>query len=706
MTFPAVEHAPWVVSFSAALVNHLWQSTVVVALAWLVTLALRKNQARTRYWVWMVASLKFAVPFWLLIAAGEALRPANPVAAGATTALAVVQQMTQPFPQGTSSVGTVEFPTAISTESAAHAGDVLPWVLFAVWLCGVLVLAVSWVRSWAKVRAAVQGASPLSLPMMEGCGVRVLSTATLLEPGVFGLVKPVVLLPLGITERLSEAQLRTIVAHELTHIRRRDNLTAALHMLVATVFWFHPTVWGIKARLLEERERACDEAVLQSGNDADVYAESILTVCRFYVESPVACVAGVTGSDLKERIVRIMTEQSLRKLDLSRKVLLAACGVAAVAMPLAFGVMDARPVHAQAADANSQGIVGTWQGTLHAGRDLRIVFKIAKDGLGYTAMSYSVDQGGAKIPVKTTTFVEGTVKMTIPAVGGSYEGKLSADGKTINGSLNQGAPLELVLTKATPETEWAIPEPPPPPKPMDANANPTFEVATIKPTKPDEKRKMITIQDRKFVIVNQSLNSLISFAYGVHAKQIVNAQPWMDTDKYDITAQPDGEGQPSEKQWREMLEKLLADRFKLSFHRDKKELAVYVLSVGKGGPKLEKDESDPNGLPGLFFRGKLGDLGVRNANMGDFVHLMQSVVLDRPVVDQTGITGRYDFTLKWTPDDSQFGGEAVGTPPSTDSNPPPNLYTAIQEQIGLKLDATKAPAEVLVIDRVEKPSEN
>ena len=571
--------------------------------------------------------------------------------------------MTQPFPQGVSSVGTVEFPTAISAESAAHARDVLPWVLFAVWLCGVLVLA--GVLGGGAGRGCGRRCGvlrPLSLPMMEGCGVRVLSTATLLEPGVFGIVKPVLLLPLGITERLSEAQLRTIVAHELTHIRRRDNLTAALHMLVATVFWFHPAVWGIKARLLEERERACDEAVLQSGNDADLYAESILTVCRFYVESPVACVAGVTGSDLKERIVRIMTEQSLRKLDLSRKVLLAACGVAAVAMPLAFGVMDARPVHAQAADANSQGIVGTWQGTLHWGQDVRIVFKIAKaDGGGYTAMWYSVDHDGAKIPAKTITFSDGTVKMIIPAVNGTYEGKLSADGRTIVGNLNQGSPQAFNLTKATPETAWAIPEPPAPPRAMDPNISPNFEVATIKPTKPDEKRQMITIQGRKFVIVNQSLSSAIEFTYGLQAKQIINARPWMESERYDITAQIEGEGEPSEKQWREMLAKVLADRFQLKFHRDERELAVYALSVGKGAPKLDKDETDPNGIPGLGFRGRLGDLAVRNANMSDFIRFLQNVVLlDRPVVDQTGITGRYDFTLKWTPDDSQFGGEAAG----------------------------------------------
>jgi uncharacterized protein (TIGR03435 family) len=178
--------------------------------------------------------------------------------------------------------------------------------------------------------------------------------------------------------------------------------------------------------------------------------------------------------------------------------------------------------------------------------------------------------------------------------------------------------------------------------------------------------------------------------------------------KFDVDGKPDGEGAPSDTQWRGMMQKLIADRFKFTFHRDKKELSVYVLSVAKGGPKLTKSDGDPNGLPGLFFRGKLGDLGVRNATMGDFTSMiLQGAVLDRPVLDQTAITGRYDFTLLWTPDDSQFSGMGAKIPPPTDNAAaPPNLYTAIQEQIGLKLDATQAPAEVFIVDHVEKPSAN
>jgi uncharacterized protein (TIGR03435 family) len=404
-----------------------------------------------------------------------------------------------------------------------------------------------------------------------------------------------------------------------------------------------------------------------------------------------------------------MSDQAPRKLDFSRRLLLIMAVLLTVAATSIFGPLHIARVRAQAkADTAPQGIADTWQGTLHAGKDLRVVFKISKaDGGGYKAVSYSIDQGGDGIPVNKITLDGNTVKMTLTMINGAYEGKLSPDGKTITGTWTQGSPLPLVLTRATPETEWTIPPPTPKLPPMDANANPSFEVATIKPSKPDDPRKAFIVQGRRFQIINQPLTAILSFSYDVQAKQLIGLPPWADTDKYDIDATPDGEGAPSSKQWKIMIQKLVAERFKLTFHHEKKELSVYVLSVAKTGPKLTKSEGDPNGLPGLFFRGKLGDLAVRNANMADFTGLMQEAVLDRPVLDQTGITGRYDFTLLWTPDDSQFAGMGVKIPPPTDTaNAPPNLYTAIQEQIGLKLEATKAPADVMVVDHVEKPSEN
>src|SRR5580658_9872787 len=318
-----------------------------------------------------------------------------------------------------------------------------------------------------------------------------------------------------------------------------------------------------------------------------------------------------------------------RKLDFSKKLLSA---VAAIAATVFFGLAQVTPVHAQATAQNpTQNIADTWQGTLHAGKDLRIVVKISNaDGGGYKAVLYSIDQGGDPLPVTKITLEGTTVKISLTVIGGAYEGKLSADGKTFAGNWSQGPnPLPLNLTRATPETEWTIPPPAPKLPPMAANANPSFEVATIKPSKPDDQRKAFLVRGNRFQIINETLSEMISFAYGVHAKQVIGAPDWVEKDKFDIDAKPDGEGAPSEKQWKSMLRKLLVERYMLTFHRDKKELSVYVLSVAQTGPKLSKSDGDPNGLPGLFFRGGLGDLHVTNANMADFSSLMQESVLDR-----------------------------------------------------------------------------
>jgi uncharacterized protein (TIGR03435 family) len=362
---------------------------------------------------------------------------------------------------------------------------------------------------------------------------------------------------------------------------------------------------------------------------------------------------------------------------------------------------------AGSAFAQTQDMTGAWQGTLQAGgREIRIVIKVAKGDAGaLKATMYSIDQGGPALPASSFTAQGAIVKMAIPAVGGAYEGKLDPDGSTIAGTWSQGgAPLPLILKRATPGTAWAIPEPPPPPKPMDPNADPVFEVATIKPGG-DNPGKVITIRGRHFITVNTTLSDLVGFAYGLHPKQVTNAPAWFESDRFDLDAQPEGAGQPSEKQWKTMLQKLIVDRFQLKFHRDKKELTVYAIVLGKGGPKLTKSDASAGSLPGLFFRGP-GNLPVRNATIADLARTLQAVVLDRPVVDQTGLTDRYDFTLLWTPDEFQFNGAFRGRPANDAADAPPDLYTAVQQQLGLKIEGTKAPAEVLVIDKVEKPSAN
>ncbi len=290
------------------------------------------------------------------------------------------------------------------------------------------------------------------------------------------------------------------------------------------------------------------------------------------------------------------------------------------------------------------------------------------------------------------------------AAGITFEGKVSPDGNSIVGTFAQGpGTTPFTLVRAAKETAFAIPSPP---RSMAADAPTTFDVATIKPSRPGTPGRLFTVHGREVLTINTSLADLITQAYEVHTRQVVGGPSWMESDKYDITGRPLAEGVPNIAQLRAMIRSLLEDRFKLTIHRERRDLPAYALTVGKNGPKLTKNETNPNGLPGLLFKG-LGMLPAVNATMADFAGVMQTAVLDRPVVDRTGLQGRFDFTLNWTPDDSQFRSMGVQVPPPpADGTGPPGLFTAIQEQLGLRLESVTAPVEAIVIDRVERPSEN
>src|SRR5215471_18408704 len=286
----------------------------------------------------------------------------------------------------------------------------------------------------------------------------------------------------------------------------------------------------------------------------------------------------------------------------------------------------------------AQNVTGDWQGTLEAGpRKLRLVFKISFADDKLKATLYSIDQPAPPMPASSVTKDGSTVKIVIGGLG-SYEGKLAASGNEITGTWTQGAPLPLNLVRATPETAWAIPDPPPPPVRMAANANPTFEVATIKPSDPARPGKLLTVRGRDVVTINTTVNDLITMAYNLHVKQVTGGPSWLDSEKYDLTGRPDVPGQPSVAQLKTLLQKLLTDRFQLKFHREQKELAVYAITVAKTGIKIAKSEADPNGLPGLFFGGAGpgggGNFNVRNATLAEVASTLQGSVLDKPVVDQ------------------------------------------------------------------------
>ena len=349
--------------------------------------------------------------------------------------------------------------------------------------------------------------------------------------------------------------------------------------------------------------------------------------------------------------------------------------------------------------AQEMDIAGTWQGTMQAGKDMRMELKISRSaGGGWQGILYSIDsyRPGEGMPCSSMSLHGAAFAFAIASADYGYEGKLSGDGSVIVGTWRQGKDTNaLNLARTNAETVWAIPSPN---KVMPVDADPGWEVATIKPTDPTMTRDNIAIHGRHFVIENKTVESLVTFAYGIQQQQVQGGPAWFSSDKYDVDGTPDIEGQPNRKQMQTMLQKLLADRFGLVFHREKKEMGVYVITVSKAGQKMTKSLGDPSGLPNQAGNRDANGRVDRytNVTMTDFAFNLQ-FFLNKPVVDQTGLPDRYDFVLKWMPDDWNVADAATAYP---------GIFTAIGEDIGLKLEATRASTDVLVIDKLERPSEN
>jgi bla regulator protein blaR1 len=593
-------------SVPQAVANHLWQSTLVALAAGLLTLAFRKHRAEARYWLWLAASLKFLVPFSMLVAIGRSMGWLRTTAVVAPVRLYyAVEDVTQPFAPAASQAARHFAPNASAIWS-----HVVP-VLLVLWLLGFLAVLLLWMIRWRRISAAVHSAELVSdgreiraLRRVESVGgihnpISLLLSRNSLEPGIFGIARPILIWPQGISHRLEDAHIEAILAHEVRHVRRRDNLYASLHMFVEAVFWFYPLVWWLGARLVEERERACDEEVLDLGGDRQVYAESILKVCEFCLGSPLPCVAGVTGADLRKRMVHIMNDRILHNLGLGRKLLLTTAATLAIAIPLSVGLFTATPSRAQSQAANS-----------------------SLQPPGYTSISITRSE--------------------------SIEGQ--------------------------------------PPK------------------------VLVSSKDGSFTARSVTLQQLIELAYHVQGAQIAEGPDWLSSAfkaKYDIDAKFDPSVAAVQlKQIAERnsgdLKVLLADNFKLAVHSENRMLPVYDLVLDAGGFKLQQIDG------GHFFHIEPGEITAQGIHM-DLLIEQLSLCLGQPVIDKTGLkAGNYAFTLRWTPDPTELerlkhGNQEYPGKSTLDPNGP-SLFTALQEQLGLKLEPQTESVPVLVIDHVESPA--
>jgi uncharacterized protein (TIGR03435 family) len=333
---PVLDYRNW---SPARITRHLVESTLFVLVVFLLTLLLRRSRARIRYVLWLSASLKFFVPFSAL------------VGVGATIGLVVPQNVDLGRSFASSALDSLWASNRVATNAAilpftttTHLAAGLGTLVAAVWIIGSLIMAVARYRLWRRVHVVLNASTPLTLLGLElPPGVELRSAPGVLEPGVIGWRRPVLLFPNDIVERLTPAELQAVLAHECCHVRGWDNLTAALHMLTEVVFWFHPAVWLIGARLLAERERACDETVLAEGHAPATYARAIVKTCAIYVTSPVACVAGVTGSEIAARIEGILRNVPPAPVRGWRKAAVLLTFVGVVAGPIGYGVERAAP---------------------------------------------------------------------------------------------------------------------------------------------------------------------------------------------------------------------------------------------------------------------------------------------------------------------------------------------------------------------------
>ena len=284
-----------------------------------------------RYWLWKAATVKFLVPFSSLVWLGAQFEWRTAPAIVQPAATFVMEEILAP-----------PVLAGVTSAPAAQPTAVWPFVLVSLWVVGFVVVLFWWWRQWRPVQAALRQARPIDLgSAYDTAGLIVMSSPWTFEPGVIGFWRPVLLLPDGLADRLTPAQLKAVIAHERCHIRSHDNFAAAVHMLVEALFWFHPLVWWIGGRLIDERERACDEAVLRAGNDPADYAEGILTVCRFTLRAPLACVTGVTGSNLRARLESIARKELGARMTFLRRIAVALFAVVLVGIPIVAGVVRA-----------------------------------------------------------------------------------------------------------------------------------------------------------------------------------------------------------------------------------------------------------------------------------------------------------------------------------------------------------------------------
>ena len=323
-------------------IAHLWQSTLCVAIAAIAVATLRHAPARYRHAIWMLAAAKFLVPFSILIAVGASLSTwLGP------SELPLTRWIDRSMPFLTLRTGAAE---SLSPSSLV---DTIWLAMPLAWIAGALAFAAWRVRQWRATLGLVQRSVPLRSGREADALARAMEQSSCtrsiqlrlgdgsLEPGVIGVRTPVIVWPAGLSDRLTDEEMDAVLAHEIAHVTRRDNLYARVQMAVETIFWFYPLTWWLGTRIVNERERACDEEVMHMGTNTQSYAAGILKVCGFCLRAPAAFAAGVGGSNLAQRVEHIVTGSPHVSRVRTAKVLALCFGLAMTVAPLTVGALGA-----------------------------------------------------------------------------------------------------------------------------------------------------------------------------------------------------------------------------------------------------------------------------------------------------------------------------------------------------------------------------
>lgn len=572
----------WVERLGWSLIHFLWEGVLIALLYGAARVwAIRKAGASGRYLLACAALVAMlAAPVVTLYALGDDYVPA------------VSADRTARIPGKANDVLAI-LPTSVRADVPDHAASsVVRWVV-GLWMLGASVFMTRLLGGWLYVgRLYGAGLEPADAEWQEAFGrmcarigisfnVKLRVSRLVRAPAAIGLLRPVVLMPLGTLAGLSTGQVEALLVHELAHVLRRDYLVNLLQSAAEALLFYHPAVWWVSGHMRAEREACCDDMAVAVSGDVLTYVQALT---ELETRSTARLAVAANGGSLVGRVARLL-------------------GLA-------------RP----------------------------------------------------------------SVGMPAPMVAGVILAGVSAFG--------------LLAQSAE---------------------RPAFQVASIKRnTTPPPNRKIVRPEPGgRLFAENATVQMLIQNAYRIQAYQVDGGPQWVNTDGYDIVAKPEGEATTAQT-WL-MLQTLLADRFALAVHRETRELPVFVMTLAKTGVKSAAAKPCEGQAASAVPCGKVRvsmeptDLLLegRSVPVAELVGMVAAVV-GRPVIDRTGFTGSLDVQVKLAREEGApglAGPAGVGGPPSADIGAP-NIFAALEEQLGLKLSQGKGPVEVLVIDHIERPTVN